>query len=979
MSTHTWTDVKRIFQTAAELPVDQREAYLDDACAKHAGLRADVESLLQHHGADDALEPPSLQTVARIFENAETRGRVGCRVGAYELIRLVDSGGMGHVYLARRADGQFEKHVAVKIIRHGVDAHELRRRFLNEQQALAALDHAHIARLLDGGVTPDGLSYLVMEYIEGRPIDEYCDVNRLSTDARIDLFRTVCSAVHYAHQRLVIHRDLKPSNILVTEDGVPKLLDFGIAKLVDRGSGSSTIPLARLSVPYLTPEYASPEQVRGETITTASDVYSLGVILYEMLTGRRPHRHTHGSHQMLARMIVEEEPARPSTAVRKTEEVRRHDGTIKATLTPDGVSRVRDCEPDSLRRRLSGDLDNICLMALRKEPHRRYGSVEQFAEDLRRHRVGLPVIARKDTFTYRAVKFVRRNRAAVVAASLLVLALVGGIIGTSAALVAVRRAQDKTLLMNEFLENMLAEADVNNVGRDLTVREMLDRAARRVADDFDGHPDVEAGLRTVIGNAYLSLRLPAAEAHLKRAYELKRAIHGDEHPEIAESLHNLAVCAYVRSRLDDAERFAREALAMQARLTGEHDGKYIAILDDLAVILRTQGDLAGAEPLYQKALALNREIFGARHLETARTMNNYAVLLKLKGELDRAEEMYRKAIDIRREHLDDHHAIATSLSNLGALLQARGDDAAAEPLYREALELQRKLLGPEHPAIAVTENNLAMLLISLHRLDEAQNLFTRALDSNRQRLGERHPQVGTLLFNLGSIHHRRNELEQAETMYRQALDIRIESLGEEHPDVATSLNGLGSILVDQNRLGEAEEYLQRGLAMRRALFPDGNSVIALSLEELLRLRIRQGNNVAAEALARESLAVRRRHLCENHPDIDFSAVRLASVLIDQRQPDEARQLLDDVETHVSGRGDPAGMLRLELVREQARLRMLTGDPQAAERLIQDALEAARNLFNESHPEFRRTLRLLDEIRDQLSGPSRTSEAIPHEH
>ncbi|MBK8267103.1 MAG: serine/threonine protein kinase [Planctomycetes bacterium] len=474
MPSTRWRTIKSLFNAAIELPMDRRADYLDRSCPDDVEIRNEVNSLLEHHAASSCfIEPPDIHSVARAFESAEIRSRVGHRVGAYELIRLLDTGGMGHVYLAQRADGQFDKQVAIKVIRRSVDHEELRLRFINEQKALASLEHPNIARLLDGGITGDGLSYLVMEYVEGCPIDEYCDLHRLSTEKRLEIFRAVCAAVHYAHQRLIIHRDLKPANILVTADGAPKLLDFGIAKLLDpqepvrpkAESGEDPPAFAarpktgNLSIPFLTPEYASPEQIRGEPITTASDIYSLGVILYELLAGRRPFRIDSRAQHEIARQICAEEPIKPSTAVRQIPFSRS-----------DGAASQSKCSPQTLKRRLAGDLDNICLMALRKEPERRYGSVEQFAEDVRRHLIGLPVIARKDTFSYRAAKFVRRNRAAVIASSILFLALVGGIVGTSMTLLIVQRAQDKTLLMNDFLKQMIAEADVNSVGRDLTVR-----------------------------------------------------------------------------------------------------------------------------------------------------------------------------------------------------------------------------------------------------------------------------------------------------------------------------------------------------------------------------------------------------------------------------------------------------------------------------------------------------------------------------
>ncbi len=332
------------------------------------------------------------------------RPAVGIRVGPYEVLRELGRGGMGVVYLAARADEQFRKRVAIKVIKTGPDEEGVIRRFRRERQILASLDHPNVARLLDGGATGDGRPYFVMEYIEGHPLHEYCDRHRLSIVDRLKVFQQVCSAVAYAHRNLIVHRDLKPSNIIVTADGIPRLLDFGIAKLLNPELSAETPTVTGLA---LTPEYASPEQARGDVVTTASDVYSLGVLLYELLTGHRPYRLKTRLPMEVLKAVCEQEPERPSTIVRQAEDTT--DGSRAVVITPEGVSRARDLTPDRLGRRLRGDLDNIVLMALRKEPLRRYASAEALSEDLRRYLEGLPVKARKGTSAYRAGKYVKRH------------------------------------------------------------------------------------------------------------------------------------------------------------------------------------------------------------------------------------------------------------------------------------------------------------------------------------------------------------------------------------------------------------------------------------------------------------------------------------------------------------------------------------------------------------------------------------------
>ena len=414
MTPEVWQRVRKIFEQAIEAPPEQQAGLLNAACGDDAAVRREVESLIaaNRRAGDSFLAGSAIDAAGLAPENDEADPLPGKRIGPYLLVEEIGHGGMGAVYRAIRADDQYEKQVAIKLVRGGFGDAFSFRRFKAERQILANLDHPNIARLLDGGSTEGNQPYVVMEFVQGKPIDEYCEARQLSLRARLDLFRTVCFAVAYAHQRLVIHRDIKPANILVTEDGQPKLLDFGIAKIVDaeQSEGEPTATLARL----MTPEFASPEQVRGESITTTSDIYSLGVVLYGLVTGKRPYRITGRQPHELIQAVLEQEPERPSVIA-----------------------------PQTLRGQFKTDLDNILLKALRKEPERRYASVEQFSEDLRRCLVGLPVTARPDTFFYRTEKFIRRNKAATVAAALCVLAMIGGLAATEREAYVARRERAK--------------------------------------------------------------------------------------------------------------------------------------------------------------------------------------------------------------------------------------------------------------------------------------------------------------------------------------------------------------------------------------------------------------------------------------------------------------------------------------------------------------------------------------------------------
>src|SRR5882724_6730752 len=451
MTPERWQKIDQLLDEALELQPREHVAFLDVACVADTQLRQEVESLL-----------------------------AGQALGPYRLLREIGRGGMGVVYLAARDDAQFQKQVAIKVVQAGPHNKDLLRRFRRERQILANLDHPNIARLLDGGRTEQGVPYFVMEYGEGSPMTEYCDERKLSITERLRLFRDVCDVVQYAHQNLVVHRDLKPSNILVTADGAVKLLDFGIAKLLEADPGSA-ISETTTGLPLMTPEYASPEQIRGEPVTTASDVYSLGIVLYELLTGHYPYRFKDRSLSEIMRVICEQEPEAPSHAISRVE-TRSGDGTTQATISPETVSRTREGKPDKLRARLRGDLNDIALMALRKDPHRRYRTVEQLSEDIRRHLEGRPVLARKATLAYRASKFIRRYKTGAAVAAIILLTLLGGILATMRqASIARQETRDKRRLLYAAEMHMAEQAwDAGHIAR---LRELVERQAPRVGEE----------------------------------------------------------------------------------------------------------------------------------------------------------------------------------------------------------------------------------------------------------------------------------------------------------------------------------------------------------------------------------------------------------------------------------------------------------------------------------------------------------------
>jgi serine/threonine protein kinase/tetratricopeptide (TPR) repeat protein len=664
------------------------------------------------------------------------------RIGPYKVLREIGRGGMGTVYLAARADDQYQKRVAIKVVR-GLDSAEVVRHFRRERQILAGLDHPNIARLLDGGTTEDGLPYFAMQFVEGIPIDRFCDEHKLSVRERLELFQGVCAAVQHAHRNLVVHRDIKPGNILVTTEGLPMLMDFGIAKLLNPEIAGEVPTATGLA---MTPDYASPEQARGGPITTATDVYSLGVVLYELLTGHRPYRLRSREPLEVLKAVCEEEPERPSTAVGRTEERTLPDGTARAT-TAESVSRTREGTPDRLRRRLRGDLDNIVLMALRKEPQRRYGSVEAVSEDLRRYLEGLPVKAHRATAWYRASKFVRRH-AFGVAAGVAVLILVVGF-GVSMAVLSARvtaerdraeREAARASAINTFLLDTLGSANpFEGQGRDTTVLEALRLAAGKLGTAFPGQPDVEARVRYTIGLTYLRLgRYADAEPMLRSAVRLLSEHYGEDSPDLPPALAALGVLRQERGDLAEAEALLRRGLATTRRLRSgtEPSSSEADILSDLALLLQERNELGEAESLMREILSNDRRTLGPEHVNVAIDLNNLGLLLVRRGRFAESEPLLREAVGIFEKA--DHAGLAPALGNLGEALSRTGRYQEAEPILARAVTLAAARLGEQSQDLAKARVKYGDCLLELKRYAPAEAQALAALPVLRASLGDRH-------------------------------------------------------------------------------------------------------------------------------------------------------------------------------------------------------------------------------------------------
>ena len=843
MPPERWRRLEELFDAAVELDPSDRAAFLDDVGRDDVTLRKQLESLVQSVEEGDGFLTAAVASATHVHSPT----LVGREIGAYRVMDEVGVGGMGAVYLAERADQEFHKRVAIKVARGGFVDRDLVRRFRSERQILAGLEHPNIARLLDGGTTGDGLPFVVMEFVEGKPIDRFCHDNHLTIRERIEMFRTVCAAVQHAHQSLVVHRDIKPGNILVTTDGTPKLLDFGIAKLLDASATAEDAARTGSVTRLLTPNYASPEQIRGRPIRTASDVYSLGVVLYELLTGRRPYDLASSDFLELQRKIADEAPRPPS----------------------------------HIRRELAGDLDNIVMKALQKEPADRYGSAAEFSEDLRRHLEGRPVSARKDTTRYRASKFVQRHRVGVAAALAFAVLVIG--FGVTMAVQAARIAveSERSERVSGFLQEMLASIDPAVArGRDVTLlTDLLNEASKRVDNELGGEPEVAATLHGTIGNTYHSIALyEQAEPHLRRALSTRRELLGGEHALVADSAHDLGALLLETGEYAESEELLREALGTRRALPGENDLDVAESLDRLALVLEMQESYDEAEAAFRETLALRRRALGDAHPDVAESMGNLGVyLLSPQAEdLDEAEGLLRESLSIFRRHADDRPVeLANAAHNLAGLHLRREQYDEAEPLYREALAIKRRVLGDHHPDTATTLNRLATLFESTDELGRAEPLYREALSIKRAAYGDAHSDVGTLANNLAGLLRKAGRYEEANVLYREAIDVYRKALGPDHLWLGIVLGSYADNLARSGDYRTAEDVIDEALRVRRKYWDEDHWRIAMA--QVVRASCLQGLGrwQESEAILLESLRIMKEQ--RGPGDIRFVTLRLVEL------------------------------------------------------------------------------------------------------
>jgi len=867
MNPEQWQKVKNILENALEKSSDSRSIYLDEVCGKDEDLRLEVEKLLEFEQIEsDVLEQAAFSVVSE--NDSGSKNFVGKQIGNYQIIGELGTGGMGAVFLAERADGEFKHQTALKLIKRGMDSDAVLRRFFNERQILASLEHPNIARLIDGGTTSDGLPFFVMEYVEGTTILEFAETKNLNLEERLNLFREVCAAVSFAHQNLVIHRDLKPSNILITNDGKVKLLDFGIAKLLKSDEENQTATQMQI----FTPEYASPEQVRGEKLTTATDIYSLGAILYELLTGNRPYKTESKNIAEIIKSVCETEPIRPSSVISRqkvsneTNQNNEQQTKVKEQKT-NPKSKIRN--PKSLR----GDLDNIILKALRKEPERRYSSVEQFAEDIRRHQIGLPVLASRATWSYQASKFIQRNRIGAVATVLILLTLFGGLGATLYQRnKAQRRFNDVRQLANSFLFEF--HDAIENLPGSTPARELVVRRAIEYLDNLAAESENDPVLQRELGAAYAKIGLIQGNSYhsnlgdtdgamksYRRSLEIRQKLVDNE-PRNRVLLHDLADShegvgdiLYTVNDLKGGLQSYQKAVAIRETIVAEEpdnlDYRY-----SLANVLGKRGDISGMEGFpnlgdlptalesYRRTVALYEELIKAAP-ENEKYQSGYATNLHFFGMLQtvtgdskgaisngrKAVSIFEKLIAARPNNAKYETHLMSALIFMRYPLIEEGQTSEAVENARRVIRTMEKM-SAEDPknafarrSLSVSYNSLGICLLKGGKPQEAIENHRRSL-SIVEELSATDPDNGENLRDvsmtrqfLAEAQMATGENEAALNNFRQSVSFLEERLKpgadsiQIKDDLAVCLIGIGKLLAAKGDFNEAAEHFRRALPL----------------------------------------------------------------------------------------------------------------------------------------------------------------------
>jgi eukaryotic-like serine/threonine-protein kinase len=953
LSPEQWQRIEAVFHDVLDQPAAERERWLSERTAGDEELHARVAALLCGHESGPLSEEPTTPA-------ATQAPRPGESIGPFRIVSLLGTGGMGSVHLGRREGDGFAQDVAIKLIRLGLDDATVRHRFLAERRILARLEHPGVARFIDGGITDAGQPWLAMEYVRGTTLLKWADERRLTIPQRIDLFLEVCDAVRHAHAQLVVHRDLKPANILVTDEGRVKLLDFGIARLLDDPAGGSG---SAATAHWLTPEYASPEQIRGDVLGTSSDVYQLGLILYELLTGRRAYHFDSSAPDHVAHVIAEVEAVRPSATADQA--VPARDGGER--LDPQCVASARSTTLVRLRKQLSGDLDTIALHAIAKDPGDRYASVEQLAEDLRRHVLGEPLIARPLSAPARLIRFMRRHAGATLAITTVSLSL---LIGLGSALVQAGRAtrqariaereRDHAAQLASVLTDMFRAPDPDEAkGRTVTAREVLDRGAERVERDFEGEPATRAALLAEIAQVYQNLGESQRAAELfRRAIGIQSRLGAEAAASLASSIDGLGWAAATLGQLDSAAAHITQAIEILDDGESAHSPVLAAGLFHLGTVLSSQGHPDEARAPLERALDIWRSQPDGSAATPPEAILALANVNHGLGDFDRASQLFDEAASLYAERGDSTSpALADAIYNFGMINQFRGRYAVAEPYIRRALDMRMALYQPDHPAVLQSMTSLATLLNELRRPFESEALFREIAVRTAATMGEQHPNAVIAWQGVAAALAQMEESDSALAIYDRVIASNRRLLGPDHPLVAYALIQSGEPALALRHFRDAlDRYAQAAAIAGR--ISAGHPYVAVA--GIGRARALHGLGRDPEAAAQFALALEqaRSALSEEHRFVIDGRYHFAVFLDETDALDRADSAYASV-LEVQRRVDidrPANYVRTLLSRGRFLDRI--GRSAEAEPLLREALEIRSRVFPDGHW-------MLEEIRAAL--------------
>ena len=847
-----------LFAAASELDPADRQHFLEQQC-DDPDLRAYVLSLFADaSGVEAGIEATIVNAMSGAFVGHQEGGDelAGETIGAYRVVRLLGSGGMGMVYLAERADGQFDQRVAIKVGRHRLISPQIEERLRSERQILADLDHPNIARLIDGGTMADNVPYIVMEFVDGLPIDVYCDLHRLDLDARLRLFQEICVAVHHAHQNLIIHRDIKAANILVTDDGVPKLLDFGIAKLTDT-QGAATDGLTHDGAVIMTPANAAPEQLRGQTVTTATDTYALGLLLYRLLAGVPPFDVEGASPAECARLVCDKDPMRPSERLQREVDTAMRAGKSIARATFERIAFDRNTSIEKLVRRLRGDIDTIILKALRKEPERRYRSAYALGADVGLHLESMPIVARSESFVYRAGKFVRRHYLAVAVSIVGVLALLAFSIVVTVQNQRIATERDTAQAVSRMLEDIFKASDPAQArNKDISAVEILASGTERVSSELVEQPELRATLKGTIGRVYFGLGdYTQSRELLEEAVATRRNILGEAHPDVAAAETDLAELLIRIGEYETARQLLQTALTTTENELGRQSPQAAENLYFLAEVHRALGNIDEAERYANASIETYSAAGEGFGIELAEARNLLARVLQLRGDVDGAHRLQRAAIEtLSNAQGENHPYMAYYLQSLGVILLSMNDFDGADVALAEATEVGRRVLPQNHEFLAATLRDRGRVLHARGDYPQAIRFMREALDLYLRQLGPTHPRVGYARIVLGLALLDNGAYAEAESTLRLALANVEQGVGPEHQYTASALTGLGAVLNATDRVPDAMPLLERALRIRLNDYAPGHALVAATQTEYADSLARSGQLDEAENILRQSIA-----------------------------------------------------------------------------------------------------------------------------